>query len=92
MPGFRVARRKRGLRLSKLLVDQNALDNLDVLIVDLHLPGIQATGSATAEAANVLGISVETLRMHIKNIYKKYGVHNRVQLMQKINEDGRTDL
>ena len=44
-----------------------------------------STGSSTSTAAEVLGISVETLRTHIKNIYKKYGVHNRVQLMQKIN-------
>lgn len=47
-----------------------------------------STGSSSAKAAEVLGISVETLRTHVKNIYKKYGVHNRVQLMQKLNDGG----
>lgn len=49
-----------------------------------------STGSSTAKAAEILGISVETLRTHIKNIYKKYGVHSRAQLMQRWQNPGDT--
>ncbi|MFO1470984.1 MAG: response regulator transcription factor [Turneriella sp.] len=44
-----------------------------------------STGASAAAVANKLGIAFDTVRTHIKNIYKKFGVHSRIQLMKKFN-------
>lgn len=44
-----------------------------------------ATGASAAAVAGKLGIAFDTVRSHIKNIYKKFGVHSRMQLVKKLN-------
>jgi DNA-binding CsgD family transcriptional regulator len=34
-----------------------------------------------------LGISIDGIRFHIKRIYKKMGVNNRIEALNKWNED-----
>lgn len=45
-------------------------------------------GYSTADAAERLFISVHTLRVHVKNIYRKLSVGNRVELMRKAKKMG----
>lgn len=45
-------------------------------------------GYSTAEAAEKLFISVHTLRIHVKNIYRKLSVRNKVELMRRAKEYG----
>ena len=44
-----------------------------------------STGASANVVAEKLGIAFDTVRTHIKNIYKKFGVHSRLQLMKKFN-------
>jgi len=43
-------------------------------------------GKTNTETADILCISINTVKSHIKNIYKKANVSNRVQLIHKIRE------
>ncbi len=45
-------------------------------------------GYSTADAAKRLFISVHTLRIHVKNIYRKLSVRNKVELMHRAKEFG----
>lgn len=46
----------------------------------LHL---MAQGSMNKEIANLLNISPETVKQHIKNIFQKTGAHNRIEALNK---------
>ena len=43
------------------------------------------------EIADCLCLSRDTVKGHIKNIYKKAGVHSRQELLAYLSEDWRTD-
>ena len=43
-----------------------------------------ATGATATLVAEKLNMAFDTVRAHIKSIYKKFGVHSRVQLIQKL--------
>ena len=45
-------------------------------------------GISNAKAADNLGISGETVRWHVKNIYKKMNVRSKLELIRKCNELG----
>ena len=49
---------------------------------------ILATGASTQKASETLNVSKETLRTHIKNIYQKLEVHNRVGMIKKAGDIG----
>ncbi len=40
-------------------------------------------GKATKEIASGLHISTATVQKHLKNTYRKLGVHNRIEALQK---------
>jgi len=42
----------------------------------------------TAEVAEELGISAETVITHVRNIYSRLGVHDRISLIQRIIKRG----
>lgn len=43
-----------------------------------------ATGTTAALVAEKLEMAFDTVRAHIKSIYKKFGVHSRIELIQKL--------
>ncbi|NIK78514.1 LuxR family maltose regulon positive regulatory protein [Paenibacillus castaneae] len=45
-----------------------------------------AEGLSNKEMAHRLNITGETVKFHIKNMYRKFGVNNRVQALQHANE------
>ena len=53
---------------------------------------IAATGRTTSSIASVIGISTETTKTHLANVYRKLGVQNRSQalLLVGATEDRRT--
>ncbi len=44
-----------------------------------------STGITYAEIANQLEVSQETIKQHLKNIYRKLGVGNKIAALKKIN-------
>ena len=40
-------------------------------------------GKATKEVAATLAISTATVQQHLKNTYRKLGVHNKIEALQK---------
>jgi DNA-binding CsgD family transcriptional regulator len=46
-------------------------------------------GKTNKEIATALFVSINTIKSHIKNIYRKAGVTNRIQLVHKVKEVGR---
>ena len=49
-----------------------------------------AEGLLYKEAADRLGLSVDTIRAHLRNIYKKLRVRNRTEAILKL-ADGKLD-
>ena len=45
-----------------------------------------SNGYSPKEIAETLKISIQTVRTHIKNIYKKLEVNNQIQLLKKAKE------
>jgi DNA-binding CsgD family transcriptional regulator len=43
-------------------------------------------GFSTAGIAYQLGMGEETVRTHLRNIYRKFGVHSRLELFEKMEE------
>lgn len=50
---------------------------------ELEVLGLLAAGLESPEIARTLIIGVSTARTHIKNIYGKLGVHNRIQAVER---------
>jgi DNA-binding CsgD family transcriptional regulator len=48
-----------------------------------------AKGGAYKQIANALDMSIETLRGHIKNVYRKLHVHSRAEAVAKTGMTGR---
>jgi LuxR family transcriptional regulator, maltose regulon positive regulatory protein len=53
---------------------------------ELEVSRLIARGLSNAEIANRLCISVNTLKIHIRNVYGKLGVQNRVEFLVKAQE------
>lgn len=45
-------------------------------------------GTSTKKTAEILGIAENTLRNHVKNIYRKLNVRNQLEMMRKASEMG----
>lgn len=50
-----------------------------------------ARGAKAQQVADTLGISVETIQTHIKRIYRKLEIHNRVELVQWVMRNWGAD-
>ena len=50
--------------------------------------GLLVSGVKTKDAATTLQISHDTIRNHIKNIYKKLNVNSKVEMMRKASDMG----
>ncbi len=55
---------------------------------ELEILSLMGSGLSPREAAQELTISVGTVRNHLKSIYAKLQVHNRVQAIQRAKESG----
>lgn len=87
-------------RLVKFFGDDKAVP--PPLPVQPHVPNVEANASLTArehevlnlmaegllykEAADRLGLSVDTIRAHLRNIYKKLRVRNRTEAILKLSD------
>lgn len=50
--------------------------------------GLVASGNVSSEIGTKLGISTQTVNVHVKNIYKKLQVHSRAQAVSYATEHG----
>jgi len=51
---------------------------------------LSRTGLSYKEVAARLKISVGTMRKHVENVYRKFGVHSRWELTMIVNSDNTT--
>lgn len=49
-----------------------------------------AQGKSNQEIADFLGVSIHTIKIHVKNIFDLFGVSNRTEVLVKLKERGRT--
>ncbi len=73
-------------KLKKEPSEKTNLTTREKQILDLLVTGLDPK-----KIAGTIGISVETMRTHVKNIYKKLNVSNKIQLMRKASELGFFD-
>ena len=58
---------------------------------ELDILGLLASGVDLQRAAARLGITVNTARGYVKNLYRKLGVHNQLELLAVARERGLLD-
>jgi len=68
--------------------DDAVFGRYDVSPRELEIARLLVIGKTNAEIGKELFISENTVRSHIKSIYRKMDVANRVQLIHKIRADG----
>ena len=57
---------------------------------EMNIAELIAGGNSNQEIASQLGITHNTVRIHISNIYRKMNVRNRVQLIDKLMADQKS--
>ncbi len=73
--------------LTSLLVDESEEGNLEALTPrEIEVVELVAQGLSTNDIADSLFISVGTVRNHIKSVYRKLGVHSRIQMVDLARE------
>lgn len=64
-----------------------ALDPVDLLSRrQFQVLELLASGATNAEAATAMGVSVNTLRFHVRGIYQRLGVHGRAEAIGRLGE------
>jgi DNA-binding CsgD family transcriptional regulator len=59
--------------------------NLQLLTVrEREVLQLLSTGSTYEKIAVELDVSAETIKMHLKNIYRKLNVQNKIEALQKV--------
>ena len=69
---------------------QNVEANARLTAREREVLDLMAEGLLYKEAADRLGLSVDTIRAHLRNIYKKLRVRNRTEAILKL-ADGKLD-
>ncbi len=67
-------------RSYKLLSDEALTEKEEKVLVLL------AEGFIYKEIAVQLNIALDTVKFHVKNVYRKLGVHNRTQAIQRVKQ------
>jgi DNA-binding CsgD family transcriptional regulator len=55
---------------------------------ELEVLRLVSIGQSNEAIAETLFISIETVKKHLKNVYGKLGVHNRVEAANRAREAG----
>lgn len=66
------------------LLEENALTNTTFTIQEVRVLKCIHQGMSNSEIAETLFVSYNTIKFHIKNIYKKLEVKNRKEIQQKL--------
>lgn len=65
--------------LSECAAPKRAVNGLGLLTErESEIASLVAQGKATKEIARELGIAPGTVKVHVNNVYRKFGVHNRL--------------
>jgi DNA-binding CsgD family transcriptional regulator len=55
---------------------------------ELEVASMTCDGLTNRELAQALGLSIQTVKRHLYNVFRKTGVRNRVELVRELCEDG----
>jgi len=72
--------------LKSFQTDDTKKEDCDLTLREKQVLQIIITGSNAEECAKLCDISINTVRKHIRNIYEKLNVCNRVEMMNKAKE------
>ena len=68
-----------------LNVDSEKIKNYDLSKREIEVLELITNGFSNEEIANKMFVSKNTVKTHIKNLYSKLDVRNRIQAMKKVN-------
>jgi DNA-binding CsgD family transcriptional regulator len=55
-----------------------------------EIAGMLMKGNRPSEIAGALGLSVHTVRNHLRLVYRKLGVHSQIELLARLRESRET--
>lgn len=64
----------------------NEQKNTEISKRELEVLALVADGKTYKQIAAQLHVSTETVKMHLKNIYRKLKVSNKIEALKKLNE------
>ncbi|MGD9638012.1 MAG: response regulator [Alphaproteobacteria bacterium] len=72
---------------SQIILDNSSHKTSNISERETGVVNLLSQGFSNKEIAKSLGIREVTVKVHLRNIYRKLGVSNRVQAIKKFNED-----
>ncbi len=70
------------LSLEDIIEDKKEVEDVGLTVRELEVLKYIALGTSNKEMSSILFISIETVKSHVKNIYKKLDVRNRVDAVR----------
>jgi DNA-binding NarL/FixJ family response regulator len=68
--------------------NNKALPTIKLTQREIEVLTILSKGYSYVEAADIMGISINTLPVHVRHIYKKMGISNRTEMLIEARERG----
>ena len=68
------------------------INNIYLTSREIEVLRLVALGYNNNEVAKTMNFSIHTVKSHLENIYKKFGVHNKIQALIKAIQAGLIEV
>lgn len=68
------------------------INNIYLTSREIEVLRLVALGYNNNEVARTMNFSIHTVKSHLENIYKKFGVHNKIQALIKAIQAGLIEV
>ena len=68
------------------------INNIYLTSREIEVLRLVALGYNNNESARTMNFSIHTVKSHLENIYKKFGVHNKIQALIKAIQAGLIEV